>query len=153
MKTCRAKVLSSAIHSSKNGFIWVNIEYNGVERKAIVDQSSNVYKTPSIGDVGLVYCLNGDPSELRFIPQNYQEKTEAFQPAEGEVIIGNPKAGTFIKFDNQGNIMIQGNLNVQGNLIVSGTVTASEAVIGGITMTTHKHIDTQPGTGTTGVPQ
>ena len=66
----------------------------------------------------------------------------------GDVILGNLKTGTYIKFSDTGIIEIKGKLNIigdvdiTGDLVVSGNITATEvtATTNNITLSTHIHL-------------
>lgn len=59
------------------------------------------------------------------------------------------KAGHVVDIVAPGGVTIEGNVTITGNITSTGTVTNNGHDIG----STHKHIDTQPGGGLSGVPQ
>jgi len=70
---------------------------------------------------------------------------------EGEAVFGNFLVGTHIKFDEDGNIIIDGDMQLTGDLTVTGNVEISGTLsVGGTDFATHAHSGVDAGPSNTG---
>jgi phage baseplate assembly protein V len=61
--------------------------------------------------------------------------------------------GATVQLISDGGITIKGNITLEGDINMTGTLTSDiDVVANGISLHNHKHQDSQPGTGQTGVP-
>lgn len=107
-----------------------------------------LYANAPPGSLLLLFQVNGQEENLVGIPYNPLNRFDSLKP--GEVVVGNPATGSYVKFDLEGNIEviskkdikanIEGkcditcaqdatikapNINLVGNVHVTGTITTS----------------------------
>lgn len=61
-------------------------------------------------------------------------------------------SGNVFELSSDGNLTAPANVDISGDLIVGGEITCTDAVIGGIRFSTHRHGGVETGTGTSGPP-
>jgi phage baseplate assembly protein V len=122
------------------------------------------WSPPSVGEQVLLFCPEGELAAAVVMGSIAQDAFEIPGSSVRELIHFDD--GAIIAYDPEGHILdvtlpdgatvnltAQGGINFTGDLTVTGTITANEDVIAdGVSLKNHKHGQTQPGTGQTGVP-
>lgn len=138
MKQCRTK---RPVKDIKGKFPTVQITYMGRTSDASVAEPYGTHGSSPLDTACLLITI-GDEGNKYIIPLSAQTRPEGLK--EGEFVTGNFKVGSIIKFDENGNILIQskGEVNIEATKITANCdieVTGGDVVADGISLKGHTH--------------
>jgi len=159
IKRCQ---LSSAQDDSKN-FLTSQITYMGMVGKTEIYYPYGLKSSAPIGEPGISFSILSQEDNKITMPYSFNALSKLPSVQPGEVIIGSPKTGAYIKFSENGEITVSGKITflseVTANIKVTTKevdatvkITTPEATINGINHSTHKHTGVTSGPDTSGEP-
>lgn len=103
------------------------VSYGGASQ-SIIYHPYGMTTCPPINSMGITLSGSGYAENKMTLPYSTQYRWTGLQ--NGEVQLGNPVSGTYIKFDKDGNVTIytpNKQVNITGDTTITGTLTVSGA--------------------------